>query len=157
MCSLKTQCTTPYLGLVLMSVHICPIGQFLMVTSPWSTLSLIKKVLQFNMFSALWAAGSAIYLRQHCTHVVLVKEQCLHVETLFLNEGACPEDASQWVIHSNQFRLGGTLCVNFLFPWIAKGHPLPQAHPCTCVSSAIIVDRVRHVHLPSRESQQIRW
>ncbi len=90
MCPLKMWYTMPCLGLVLMSVHVCPVGQCLMVTSPWLTLSLIKK-LHLNMFSALQAAGSAICLEQHCAHVVLVKEQRLYVETLFLHEvGSAP-------------------------------------------------------------------
>jgi hypothetical protein len=63
--------------------------------SPLVDLVFNKIILHLDIFSALQAAGSAICLEQHCAHVVLVKEQCLHVETLFLHEVVHPEDVVQ--------------------------------------------------------------
>ncbi len=57
----------------------------------WMVLFCVCQEQNPKQISALQAAGSAICLKKHCTHVVLVKEQRLHVETLFLHEVARPE------------------------------------------------------------------
>ena len=60
-----------------------------------------KEILNFDMFCPFRAACFAVRLEQHCTHVVLIKERCLHVEALLLHKITCPKDVSQRVVDSN--------------------------------------------------------
>jgi hypothetical protein len=83
-----------------------------------------KEILNFDVFCSFRAARLAVRLEQHRTHVVLIDERCFHIKALLLHKITCPKNISQRVVNPNKLSLGGTLCVDLLFPGIAHDHSL---------------------------------